>query len=151
MKRTTAALVVAGAIALSVATAAAEGVQADNAGKEMPAVNYGKEVRADDSAKEVPADNSGKNVRDRSESALTPGDQSSAPGDVAITSAVRMAVVDDPNLSVNAQNVKIITVAGVVTLRGPVATPAEKESVGAKAQRISGVTKVDNQLEVASE
>lgn len=123
MKQIAAALVIAGAIALSVASAVAE---------------------------EVPADNSGKNVRDRAESALTPGDQSSAPADVKITAAVRMAVVDDPNLSVTAQNVKIITVGGVVTLRGPVTTPAEKESIGAKAQKISGVTKVDNQLEVAS-
>ena len=47
--------------------------------------------------------------------------------------------------------VKIITVGGVVTLRGPVTTPAEKESIGAKAQKTAGVIKVDNQLEVASE
>jgi hyperosmotically inducible protein len=124
MKQKTAALLIVGAIALSVASASAE---------------------------EVPADNSGKNVRDRADSALTSGDQSNSAGDVAITAALRKAVVDDPKLSVNAQNVKIITVGGVVTLRGPVATPVEKESVASKAREIVGVTKVDNQLEIASE
>jgi osmotically-inducible protein OsmY len=102
-------------------------------------------------AADVPADNSGKNVRDRADSTLTPADQSSAPADVAITTNIRKAVVADPNLSVNAQNVKIITVGGVVTLRGPVKTAAEKENIGAKAQKVAGVTKVDNQLEIASQ
>src|SRR6185369_4824597 len=96
----------------------------------------------------VPADNSGKNVRDRSDAALTPGDQSSKPADVQITQQLRKAVVNDPNLSVNAQNVKIITVDGVVTLRGPVKNETEKEAIGAKASKIAGVTKVDNQIEL---
>jgi osmotically-inducible protein OsmY len=47
-----------------------------------------------------------------------------------------------------AKNVKIITVNGVVTLRGPVKNPHEKETIEAKAQQIAGVNKVDNQLEV---
>jgi len=132
MNRNAAALVFGVMAALIGASAHAEGVPA---------------VRVDG----VPADNSARNVRDRADAALTPGDQSSAPADVAITTEVRKAIVADPDLSVNAQNVKIITVGGVVTLRGPVKNAAEKASVAAKAQKIAGVTKVDNQIEIASE
>ena len=44
---------------------------------------------------------------------------------------------------------KIITNGGVVTLRGPVASAEEKTMVAKKAEKINGVDKVDNQLEVA--
>src|SRR5262245_48888305 len=102
------------------------------------------------SAQQYPADNSGKNVRDRKEAAPTPGDQSNAKSDVAITQEIRKAVMADKNLSTNAHNVKIITSNGVVTLRGPVKSAAEKATIGEKAQHAAGVTKVDNQLEIAS-
>ncbi|MFN2378336.1 MAG: BON domain-containing protein [Candidatus Binatia bacterium] len=102
-------------------------------------------------ADRVPADNSARNERDRADTALTSGDQSSARADVAITREVRKAVVADPDLSVNAQNVKIITVGGVVTLRGPVRSAMEKASVAAMAQKVAGVTQVDNQIEIASD
>jgi hyperosmotically inducible periplasmic protein len=101
-------------------------------------------------AENYPADNSGKNVRDRQDATLTPGDQSNAKSDVAITQAIRKAVVADKGLSVNARNVKVITKRGVVTLRGPVESAAEKETIGAKAQQVAGVKRVDNQLEIAS-
>jgi osmotically-inducible protein OsmY len=48
----------------------------------------------------------------------------------------------------DAKNVKIITVNGVVTLRGPVNTVKEKSTIEAKAQSIAGATNVDSQLEV---
>jgi osmotically-inducible protein OsmY len=101
-------------------------------------------------AEKYPADNSGKNVRDRQDVTVTPGDQSNAKSDVAITQAIRKAVVADKALSVNARNVKIITTNGMVTLRGPVGSAAEKDTIGAKAQQVAGVKRVDNQLEIAS-
>ena len=55
-------------------------------------------------AADYPADNSGKNVRDRQDNARTPGEQSNAKSDVAITQAVRKAVVADKALSTNAHN-----------------------------------------------
>ena len=82
-------------------------------------------------AQQYPADNSGKNVRDRKDGTKTSGDQSNAKSDVAITQEIRKAVVADKNLSMNAHNVKIITPDGVVTLRGPVKSPAEKDAIGA--------------------
>jgi hyperosmotically inducible protein len=101
-------------------------------------------------AADVPADNSGKNVRDRQGATQTPGDQSNAKADMAITQAIRKAVVADKGLSTNAHNVKIITTNGAVTLRGPVNSAAEKSSIAEKAKQTAGVKSVDNQLEIAS-
>ena len=101
-------------------------------------------------AADYPADNSGKNVRDRQDNARTPGDQSNSKSDMAITQEVRKAVVADKALSTNAHNVKIITQNGVVTLRGPVKSPEEKDTIAAKAKQVAGVKNVDNQLEIAS-
>jgi osmotically-inducible protein OsmY len=94
------------------------------------------------------ADNTERNVRDRDGKTLTPPDQGGSAADRELTAAIRKAIVDDDTLSTNAQNVKIITVGGVVTLRGPVKSAAEKTAVAAKAQRTAGVQRVDNQLEV---
>jgi osmotically-inducible protein OsmY len=101
-------------------------------------------------AADVPADNSGKNVRDRQGATQTPEDQSNAKADMAITQAIRKAVVADKGLSTNAHNVKIITTNGAVTLRGPVRSVAEKNSIAEKAKQTAGVRSVDNQLEIAS-
>jgi hyperosmotically inducible periplasmic protein len=101
-------------------------------------------------AADPPADNTGKNARDRQNSTMTPGDQSNAKADMAITQAIRKAVVADKGLSTNAHNVKIITKNGVVTLRGPVKTAEEKNTIAAKAEGAPGVKSVDNQLEIAS-
>jgi hyperosmotically inducible periplasmic protein len=101
-------------------------------------------------AADVPADNSGKNVRDRQGATQTPEDQSNAKADMAITQAIRKAVVADKGLSTNAHNVKIITTNGAVTLRGPVKSVAEKNSIAEKAKQTAGVRSVDNQLEIAS-
>jgi osmotically-inducible protein OsmY len=54
----------------------------------------------------------------------------------------------DDSLSFTAKNVKIITVSGKVTLRGPVKTTQERAAIEAAARRIAGATQVDNQIEV---
>src|ERR1700730_6773711 len=101
-------------------------------------------------AADYPADNSGKNVRDRQESSKTPGDQSNSKADVAITQAIRKAVVADKALSTKAHNVKIITADGVVTLRGPVNSSEEKDKIAAKDKSVAGVKRVENKLELGS-
>jgi len=90
------------------------------------------------------------NERDRDAATLTPGDQSENPMDVGITQRIRQAVVDDSTLTMGEKNVKIITVGGVVTLRGPVDSDASKAKIATIAQNTSGVKQVDNQLETAS-
>jgi hyperosmotically inducible protein len=90
------------------------------------------------------------NERDRDAATLTPGDQSENPMDVGITQRIRQAVVGDATLTMGEKNVKIITVGGVVTLRGPVDSDASKTKIATIAQNISGVKQVDNQLETAT-
>ena len=97
------------------------------------------------------ADNTERNVRDRDDKTLTPTDQGGSAADRDVTAAIRKAIVDNDALSTNAQNVKIVTVAGVVTLRGPVETSQEKEAVAATAEKTKGVKRVDNQLEIKNQ
>lgn len=102
-------------------------------------------------AAQVAPDNTGRNVRDRGGDTLTPADQSERAADVDLTQRIRKAVTADDSLSTTAKNVKIITVNGVVTLRGPVKSEQEREKIAATAQQIAGVKQVDNQLEVAAQ
>ncbi len=94
--------------------------------------------------------NTAVNERDRTGAYPTPEDQASNEHDMTLTQAIRQAVIDDKSLSTDAQNIKIVTMDGRVTLRGPVASEAEKTAIAAKAQLIAGTTPVENQLEVAA-
>ena len=98
----------------------------------------------------VEADNTGKNVRDRDDATKTPFDQGENEADRTVTQNVRKSIVDDDKLSTNAQNVKIITNDGKVTLRGPVKSEEEKKQIEAKAKQVAGVKNVENQLEVTN-
>jgi hyperosmotically inducible protein len=91
-------------------------------------------------------DNTKVNVRDRAESALTPGDQGDSESDRNMTIQVRKALMDNDQLSTTAKNIKVITQNGKTTLRGPVNSEAEKQSIEAAVKHL-GVL-VDNQLEV---
>ena len=88
------------------------------------------------------------NVRDKDNTTLTPEDQKETKKDIKITAHIRKAVVKDKSLSIDAQNAKIITRSGVVTLRGPVANEAESKRLQKIAKKTRGVVKVDNQLEI---
>jgi hyperosmotically inducible protein len=93
------------------------------------------------------ADNSARNVQDRDNRTLTPGDQGNSTSDVDTTRRIRKEVMSR-QMSVAAHNVKIITVNGRVTLRGPVNTEEEKRAIGDIAGGIAQADNVDNQLEV---
>jgi hyperosmotically inducible protein len=92
-------------------------------------------------------ENTERNVRDKDNKTLTPQKQKATRGDLKITTAIRKAIVKQKSLSVDAHNAKIITRNGVVTLRGPVENTAEKTELQAIAEKVKGVTQVDNQLE----
>ena len=79
----------------------------------------------------------------------TADQQKMNPADRAITQKIRKAVHDDTSLSTYAHNIKIITQDGKVTLRGPVRSEEEKNSLQAKAVTIAGQENVTNQLEIA--
>ncbi len=87
------------------------------------------------------------NARDKGNATLTPEDQKENKQDIKITAKIRKLVVKHSSVSVNAQNVKIITRNGVVTLRGPVANEAESKKLQKIATNVRGVVQVDNQLE----
>ncbi len=141
---------------LAFLSACESGQAADNSrGVGDPVRAEDSSVRAADDAgraenDSVPeADNSARNADDRKDS-LTSGDQSNAQADLDVTQKIRKSVVADDSLSINAQNVKIITSKGVVTLRGPVANAEEKANIGRIAQNVAGVTRVDNLIEIAN-
>jgi osmotically-inducible protein OsmY len=98
----------------------------------------------------VEPDNTGRNVRDRNDQNKTATDQSESEADRTISQNLRQAITADDSLSTNGKNVKIITIDGTVTLRGPVRSEKEKTVIGAKAQQIAGVKNVDNQLEITN-
>lgn len=95
-----------------------------------------------------PADNSARNVQDAAGNKVTPLDQSHAESDVEITRSIRKMLVDDDTLGTNAQNVKVVTVDGKVTLRGPVANADEQARIVAIAKQAAGADRVVNELQV---
>jgi hyperosmotically inducible periplasmic protein len=96
-------------------------------------------------------DNSAINQRDRGHETVTPIDQSNKPSDLKITQEIRRAIVKDDSLSTAAKNIKIITIDGAVTLRGPVRTGQEKADIAAKVAQIAGGSTVHNEIEVAGQ
>ncbi len=94
------------------------------------------------------ADNTSRNERDRAHAEVTPRDQSNRPEDIAITKSIRQSIIADKSLSLDAHNIKVITVDGRVTLRGPVKTEEEKQIISTLAAKIASPDNVENQLEV---
>jgi hyperosmotically inducible protein len=94
------------------------------------------------------ADNSFVNKRDQSAKEVTADQQTSNTSDTEITRLIRQAVVKDDSLSIYAHNIKIITQGGVVTLKGPVRSKAEKDKAATIAKSVAGVSQVENQLSV---
>jgi osmotically-inducible protein OsmY len=92
-------------------------------------------------------DNSGAN-KDHS---VTADSQSSATSDRMTTRKIRRALMEDKSLSTYAHNVKIITVNGAVTLKGPVKSDEEKAKVAADAANVVSSDAITNQLTVKTQ
>jgi osmotically-inducible protein OsmY len=92
-------------------------------------------------------DNTGVNVRDQASNAITAGSQGQGKSDVDVTADIRKRIMA-ANLSINAQNVKVVSLDGKVTLRGPVNNQNEKDSIGQIATDVAGANNVDNQLDI---
>jgi hyperosmotically inducible protein len=116
----------------------------------LSAAGCDKTLADDTKVANAPADNSKKNTRDRSSTTLTPGDQGENEVDRGITQKIRQEIIKADGLSMNAKNIKIITIGAVVTLRGPVSNDQERSQIVAIAQRVDGVKRVDNQIEIAA-
>jgi hyperosmotically inducible protein len=99
------------------------------------------------------ADNSAVNQRDRDDDTVLPTDQSNDQKDLDLSAKIRQNILRNKEMSLKAQNVKIITTDdGKVTLRGPVASEDEKKKVEQIAHDAAGgADKVTSELEVAPE
>ncbi|MGC2403197.1 MAG: BON domain-containing protein [Acidobacteriaceae bacterium] len=75
--------------------------------------------------------------------------QSNHMSDLTITRNIRRAVLKDKSLSIEAHNVTIVTKDGKVTLKGPVKSDSEKQTVESAANNIAGPGNVDDQLSVS--
>jgi hyperosmotically inducible protein len=80
--------------------------------------------------------------------AQTADDQTNAKSDRLITQKVRKAIMADKTLSTYAHNVKIVTVNGAVTLKGPVQSEEEKQKVASEAGNAVSADKITNELTV---
>jgi hyperosmotically inducible protein len=96
-------------------------------------------------------DNSAVNKRDRQDSAITAGQQTlGSQADVELTRKVREALMNEKGLSVYGQNVKIITLANVMTLRGPVKSASERSRIARIADEVSGDAVIKNEIEISA-
>ncbi len=93
-------------------------------------------------------DNTGKNTRDQKLGKPTAQNQSNQKKDVDITRELRKSIMEAKGLSVDAQNIKIITQKGKVTLRGPVESESEKKMIDDLVKNCGNVASYTNQLEV---
>jgi hyperosmotically inducible periplasmic protein len=80
--------------------------------------------------------------------APTADNQSNAQSDRMTTAKIRKAITADKTLSTYAHNVKIITLNGAVTLKGPVKSDEEKQKVASMAANIVSANKVTDELTV---
>src|ERR1700740_1858879 len=94
------------------------------------------------------ADNTERNSSEQTKNTETAEKQSNSKNDLALTQKIRQAVMKDGSLSMNAKNVKIFAQDGKITLKGPVDSQQEKDTIGAAAGEIAGKDKVATKLEV---
>lgn len=90
------------------------------------------------------ADNSGQNKNQT----FSADNQSSAKADRMITAHIRKAIIADKELSTYGHNVKIITVNGAVTLKGPVKSEEEKQRIASDASGVVSSDAITNALTV---
>ena len=96
----------------------------------------------------IPADNLAQNVRERS----APLIQGTSATDQAISARIRHEMLSRPDLSTDARNVKVITVNGQVTLRGPVRNQEEEQAIIEIARNaVAENAKVTNQIHTVNE
>jgi len=94
-------------------------------------------------------DNSKVNKRDKNPGEATADQQKMNESDRTLAATIRKSVMADKSLSTYAHNVKIISQDGVVTLKGPVKSSDEVNTIMAKAVEATGsASKVVNQMSV---
>lgn len=93
-------------------------------------------------------DNTKINQRDASQTEVTADQQPSSGSDMEITRMIRQDLMKHNDLSTYAHNIKIITMNGKVTLKGPVRSKKEVNTVLQSANSVAGASNVINQITV---
>jgi hyperosmotically inducible periplasmic protein len=99
-------------------------------------------------AQQTEPDNTRTNRQDRSMSEPTADQSKNNRGDLELAQKIRKSIVDDPNLSTYAHNVKVIARDGRITLKGPVRSEEEKRILVQKATEQAGAGNVTDELTV---
>jgi sporulation protein YlmC with PRC-barrel domain len=96
----------------------------------------------------VEPDNTAVNVRDQIGGNVTPFSQGRSASDREITAHIRREIMARPDLSIDAQNIKVITINGQVTLRGPVKNEDEEQTIVEIAKNaVKQDAKVTNEIQ----
>jgi osmotically-inducible protein OsmY len=75
-------------------------------------------------------------------------DKAGTEADRSLNEQIRQSLQAEPALAASEKQIRLETENGEVTLHGVVDTEKEKADISAKVQQISGVKKVDNQLQI---
>jgi len=97
---------------------------------------------------ELQAQSAPDNSRQNKSHTETADDQSNTTSDRQLTAKIRKAITGDKDLSTYAHNIKIITVSGAVTLKGPVKSEEEKQKIAADVANIVSTDKITNELTI---
>lgn len=90
------------------------------------------------------------NQRDRNPNEMTADQQMNSSEDLNITQHIRQNIMKEKNFSTYAQNVKIITMNGKVTLKGPVRSEYERNSIVNYARLVVSPSKITNEMSVVT-
>ena len=93
-------------------------------------------------------DNTKVNKEDQNTSAPNADKAKNTTSDRELMAHIRRDIVKDKSLSTYAHNVKIVSVNGKVTLRGPVNTDQEKQTIEQYAKKYAGDQNVTDELTV---
>jgi hyperosmotically inducible protein len=93
-------------------------------------------------------DNTKANQQDRSSQSPSADQAKNSSSDREVMKQIRREVVQDKSLSSYAHNVKIVSKNGKVTLRGPVQSDQEKQTIEQYAKKYAGDQNVSNELSV---
>lgn len=96
-------------------------------------------------------DNPAVNERDASGASVTPTDQSDESRDIEQVAAMRQAIQEIDDLSINGRNVKIVRGEERVTIRGLVDSEGEKDAIAEVVTEYAIGLTVVNELEVESD
>lgn len=113
------------------------------------AEDHGDEPRAGYDTSHEKRDNTAVNARDRQEHAKTADSQSMGTTQTELAANIRSKIVENDALSTYGKNVKIIVGDDhTVTLKGPVKSKEERETIETIARKAAGKNRVLNQIEI---